>query len=208
MRGLVSFFDFLFPPRPTDLLVRGVTEDALGEKMEPVLYGDGTVTALLPYRDRIVHALIIETKYYGNKTATTLLAHALTEYLLEYLYEETAIEKRAIVLIPLPLSGKRKRERGYNQVEEVLREAAHTLPQVSIDTSLLHRVRHTSTQTSLSREKRRENVADAFTAAPLTPAYLYIVVDDVVTTGATLHEAVKALTTAGATEVRGLALAY
>lgn len=203
MRALL---DLLFPPRDTELLVRTTTPEVLFALVDPVTNENG-VAALLPYRDPLVHALVIETKYYGNKVATELLTGVLSEYLLESLSEETALEKRMVVLVPLPLSGKRRRERGYNQVEQVLGRTATGLG-ARMETNILSRSRHTQPQTRLSREKRRENVSGAFTAVIPDPAYLYIVVDDVRTTGATLREALGALRQAGATHAIGLALAY
>ncbi len=203
MRGLL---DLVFPPRETELLVRSIRPEALASLVNPVTNEAGVV-ALLPYREPLVHALIIETKYHGNTAASSLLASVLSDYLLERMSEETELERRNIALIPLPLSGKRKRERGYNQVEQVLQEAATQLG-AHMETNLLTRTRHTTPQTRLSKEERRTNVTDAFRTTTPDPAYLYIVVDDVLTTGATLAEAVHTLTKAGADRVIAVALAH
>lgn len=202
MRGLL---DVVFPPRETEQMVRSINPEALASLVNPVTNEAG-IAALLPYREPLVHALIIETKYHGNKAASLLLASVLSDYLLERMSEETALERRTIALIPLPLSGKRRRERGYNQVEQVLRKAAEQLGSC-METSLLARTRDTKPQTRLSKEQRRENVVGAFTAGTPDPTYLYIVVDDVLTTGATLGEAIMELRRAGA-HVSGVALAY
>ncbi len=201
--------DALFPPRDTERLVRDIDAMLLAGKAASVAVGDGTITALLPYRDPIVHALIIETKFHGNTTATNLLGSLLAEYLLEQIAEETAIEKQKVALVPVPLSGKRKRERGYNQVEEVCKVAQKMLgSDAVVDRQVLTRARHTLPQTSLKKQEREENLVGAFTAHAPDPAYLYIVIDDVFTTGATLTEATTTLVHAGASRVRAIALAH
>ncbi|MEK9161040.1 MAG: hypothetical protein AAB440_03345 [Patescibacteria group bacterium] len=209
MRALSWVLDALFPPRDTSLLIRRITDDMLAPRMAPVSFNDGTVTALFSYRDPIVHALIIETKYFGSTEAASLLGQQFGEYLLEYLADINAVEKRKIVLVPLPLSQKRKRARGYNQIEQILRVTAPLLQgEVSIESSVLTRTMNTAPQTQLTKVARKENVAGAFTADTPDPQHLYIVVDDVYTTGATLTEALRTLKEAGALHVLGITLAY
>lgn len=209
MRGSSRFFDLLFPPRDTERLVRKIDEEQLAQKLTPIRLPRADMTTLLPYRDEIVHALIIEAKYHGNARATHLLAGILAEYLLEYLSEENALDRTHVVLVPLPLSKRRKQERGYNQVEAVLGKTAVLLGStVEVDTSVLTRVRHTTPQTRLGRRGRETNMEGAFAATRVHPAYLYIVVDDVYTTGATLGEALRTLRGAGACHLRAIALAH
>ena len=103
-------------------------------------------------------------------------------------------------LIPIPLGRQRLRSRGYNQAAMI----AHALGQVwdlPVMEGALRRARETSSQTSLTPEARLANVAGAFAAQPLPAerrsAPAVILVDDVLTTGATLHEAAQALAGAG-----------
>lgn len=202
MRGLLAL---LFPARRSEYAVEEASFEQLAANVAPVVLANN-VLALLPFRDPVVHALIVEMKYYNNRKATEMLARVLADYVLECSSEETALYAQHVHLVPLPLSGKRKRERGYNQAEALCRTAA--LIDVTVDTNVLRRIRHTSTQTSLSKKEREENMEGAFEAVRPDPAHLYIVVDDVVTTGTTLAEAVRALKAAGAIEVRAVALAH
>ena len=74
---------------------------------------------------------------------------------------------------------------------------------------LLERTRDTKPQTSLNREARKRNMQGAFRATePLDPDLAYIILDDVMTTGATLEAACTALTEAGALHVEAIALAH
>lgn len=109
-----------------------------------------------------------------------------------------------ITLIPIPLGAARLRSRGYNQ-SAVLAEALGRRLAVPV-ADVLRRRRETTTQTALTPEARRANLAGAFTAAGPAPEYP-VLVDDVFTTGATLAEAAAALCSAGARRVSGVTFA-
>lgn len=104
------------------------------------------------------------------------------------------------VLVPVPLAPERFRERGYNQSEAIARGMASPA-QLAVSVNLLSRVRNTPTQTQLSPERRRENVTDAFRVDPRAATDYVgctaVLVDDVVTTGATLNACAAALGAAG-----------
>ncbi len=103
-------------------------------------------------------------------------------------------------IVPIPMHAARERRRGANQA----RTLARLLVEAGVGTldDVLLRARKTETQTALDRAARARNVADAFRSRrPADPEAAYLLVDDVVTTGATLASAARALTAAGATRV-------
>ena len=108
-------------------------------------------------------------------------------------------------LIPIPLSRRRQRERGYNQSEHLVRALAEATG-LPVATDVLRRVRETSTQTALAPEERRANIAGAFQCDGLRPG-VPLLVDDVFTTGATLAAAATALAGAGAACVEAITFA-
>lgn len=108
-------------------------------------------------------------------------------------------------LVPIPLGATRLRERGYNQ-SAALAEALGRHFRLPVDGGLLRRRRETTTQTALTPEERRANLAGAF-AANRSVAACPVLVDDVFTTGATLAEAAVALLAAGAPSVSGITFA-
>jgi ComF family protein len=208
LRALLSL---LFPLRDDEKLVQDLTPELVFARAtsKSFTFAKTDVIGLLPYRDTVVAALIKEAKFRKNAKAIELLGTVLADHLLERTAEETAFGQK-IALIPLPLSVTRKKERGYNQTEEVCKAATTKLgDSVTFLPAALMRTRDTLPQTTLSGTARRENMRDAFSAATtLDPVYSYILVDDVVTTGATLSAAIDALRLGGAMHISAIALAH
>jgi len=115
------------------------------------------------------------------------------------------------VLVPIPLYSSKFRKRGYNQAVLLADGLARRFDIPVVD--CLKRVKHTKTQVGLSKDDRKENVAEAFVLkSDVTDSIKQyqnvFLVDDVVTTGATLKEAAKVLKKAGCKSVWGLTLAH
>ena len=209
----MGFFDFLFPPRVDELALRDVSSDDFLAKVAPRLVPatrPGAV-ALLPFNDPSARAAIHEAKYHGSDTAFSYLAAVLADYLRDA-DDLSATRFNLVALVPVPLGKARRKERGFNQVEEVARRAGKEL-NIPVDAALLARTRETVSQVSLLRHAREENMRGAFrvpqgAANRIDPAHAYIVLDDVLTTGATLQAAIDALTDAGASHIIPLALAH
>lgn len=206
---MFRFLDMLFPPRADEAVLRDVSDDDFLSLIAPRLVGvtrPGTVV-LLPFSHPSVRSAIHEAKYHGNDRTFRLLASALIEYLQDADDVHTT-QSHPVVLVPIPLGKNRLAERGFNQAAEIAKRAVKNL-RLSVDTTILERTRETVSQVSLPRDKREENMRGAFGAAhPADPAYTYIVIDDVLTTGATLQAAIDALASAGASHIIPLALAH
>jgi ComF family protein len=114
------------------------------------------------------------------------------------------------VLVAVPLHNARRRDRGYNQAERIAERLAALVAGCRAE-PLLRKQHETVSQTRLGRQERRKNVAGAFVVAEgrtVDPATRYVVIDDVLTTGATLHACAVALRKAGADCVDAAALAH
>ncbi len=208
MRALRLILDLLFPLSHRAVLVEDATLESIGQYARPVRVTDNIV-ALLPYRKPLVRACITAAKFKDNEKAQTFLAGVLVDYLNEWSAANTILDDSPLVLVPVPLSSERRKERGYNQVERIARLAAKKLPHVYLDTDLLVRTCDTLPQTTLSGTERRTNVVGAFgVSSPPDPSHTYIVLDDVSTTGSTLTAAIEALESAGSTTVLGITLAH
>lgn len=100
------------------------------------------------------------------------------------------------VLIPVPLTAKRQHERRYNQSEELCKGIVEVMAQeenthvISIYTDILQRVKFTDSQTSMTREERADNIRGAFklTDDSKVIGKHVVIVDDIITTGATVSE--------------------
>ncbi len=210
MKLLSTLLDLLLPRTGRSMRVSAHAQQLRWALCEEQLCGR-SVTTLLDYRDGAVRDAIQSLKYDGSADAARLLAGVLREFLSEEIADVRLFSAAPIVLVPIPLHPDRERERGFNQIERVLSRLPTTYRDGSTCTIALRslaRTKYARPQTALSREERLSNVAGAFDArgADLAGARV-VLIDDVVTTGATLSEAADELESAGAHAVLPLALA-
>ena len=202
---LYTFFDFLFPPDTDELTLRKVSDAAF---LELYCYGKADeVDTLLPFSASTVRAAIHLAKFRAHVRATellgTVLAHHLARVNVDY------------ISLPIPLSRARARERGYNQVENILHAAfKKRLSTHKRATNVLVRTRHTKPQTTLARKERLTNVVNAFdirdieAARTLLAGKHVLIIDDVTTTGATLKAAKATLLPLQPASITLLSLAH
>jgi competence protein ComFC len=152
---------------------------------------------LTQYKDPFVAELIWALKYHQAKPVAKLFGECLAKHLITY-QENTLV-------IPIPLSFSRHRERGYNQCAEI----AKHLPYTMLEHGLV-RKDSSEHQARLRKNERIKNVQGVF-SVPHPNAIMknrIIVLDDVITTGATLKEARRVLYEAGAQDVMCVAIAH
>ncbi len=109
-------------------------------------------------------------------------------------------------IVPMPLAAQRLRERGFNQALELARVLGRALD-VPVDAISCVKTRETPPQTRLPWKERRKNIRGAFVVQEDLAGEHVLVVDDVLTTGATLHELARNLKQAGAATVTGCVVA-
>ncbi len=139
--------------------------------------------------DRLLPRLKFHNDLAAGRLCGELMASALSD------------APRPDAIIPLPLHRSRLRDRGFDQSRELARPLADALRLPLVDDALL-RVRHTAPQSRLDAAARRRNLRRAFAVRPgvALPTHVALV-DDVMTTGATLHAAADALLRAGVSRV-------
>lgn len=201
MNVLLSFTqkltDTIFPPSPEALLVRHASTSALAAAAVPRIHAD--TTTFLSFHDPLVRAALHEAKFHGNTRAIQLLGHACEDFFSAHTDS---------VIVPIPLSRRRLRERGFNQTTEILKVALHDFEKAH--ENVLARIRHTKPQTELAREDRLANLENAFRVVhpKLVEGASIVLVDDVMTTGATLKAAKSALLQHNPASVTCVALAH
>jgi len=110
------------------------------------------------------------------------------------------------LIVPMPLHPKRLAERGFNQALEIARGVSRRAG-IAVEARGVRRLRYTRPQTELPYEERARNVRGAFACELELPGRHVAVVDDVMTTGATLNELASVLKRAGAASVENLVIA-
>lgn len=163
--------------------------------------------AVFPYRHPAVKDLIWALKYKGDLSAVAVCARALRDDMMELLYDEELFTGFTHpVVVPIPLSARRMRERGYNQSERIAKQLIEEIGDKHIfcDPSLLARTKDGARQAkTTSKTERQKNMAGCFSVpdSSRVRGKHIILIDDVTTTGATLAEARKTLRQAGARRV-------
>lgn len=143
-----------------------------------------------------VDGLVQALKYRGQLAIAPLFGMALAQ----------ALDETPDVLIAMPLSPGRLRERGFNQAHEIARHVAKAC-RLPIEAQACRRISETPPQAALPYKERAKNVRNAFVCDIDLTGRHAAVVDDVMTTGATLNELAKKLKQAGAARVTGLVAA-
>lgn len=146
-----------------------------------------------------VNQLISGFKFGGHRTFGRPLAEMLATELVQ------AQVDRPTCLVPVPMHRQRLRERGFNQAEEIALWLSDRL-KIPVRTELVRRRRETSAQSGLNRRQRLQNLRGAFEVGTDLPDHVAIV-DDVMTTGATVQQMASALRRAGVNRVQVWALA-
>ena len=136
--------------------------------------------------------LVPRFKFHHDLAAGRLMAELLCESLADV--------PRPQALIPIPLHASRLRKRGYDQALELARPLARRLD-LPLLPAALRRIRHTAPQSELDARQRRRNLRAAFQAGAVPLPEHVALVDDVMTTGQTLHAAALALRRAGVARV-------
>ena len=178
------------PRLPRDLCPRCALESPSGALCGRCLadppHFDATIAALaydFP-ADTLVHAL----KFRGELALASLLSRLLDPH----------VQNQSVdCIVPVPLSAARLRQRGYNQTVEIARHLGNP----GLDVSLCQRERDGPPQMELPFKERQRNVRGAFRCTRELAGARVAVVDDVMTTGATLDEIARTLKTSGAARV-------
>ena len=238
--------DILMPKEEKVKFLENLGPDGLFENIpqsENFDFKTDKIKAIFNYKTPLCRQAIWEVKYRANKKLIHDFSLLLYEYILEELSDLRAFHNfKDIILIPIPASPARTREKGFNQCILISRELIkidreRNGDNFSVLENFLLKKEDTVHQARVSnRKKRLENLINTFSVnmdkrlnlrnnslrltrtnhsesfsgvQPLTD-FSFIIIDDVITTGATMNEAFRALHSAGIplSKIRGYALAH
>lgn len=145
----------------------------------------------------IVQKLLHELKYEGNEEVGIIIGRWFGSEL-----KKVGYDKEIDIIVPVPLHISKYRTRGYNQSEVFARGLAEAL-EIEMAPRLIKRIKKTMTQTRKGKVERWENVDNIFKVTDQTNLNnkKVLLVDDVVTTGATLNSCIEALVKSGAQSI-------
>jgi ComF family protein len=191
-----------FCQKPVRVFERGCCQKHRGRALNGLF-------AATSYQNPLVKKLITNFKYepYLKSLAKPLAFLIISHFLLS---ENKLIlkEQENSFLIPVPLRVYKKRNRGFNQSEEITKYLSDFF-KIPYQFNNLIKIKKTQSQVELKREERERNIRGAFKLKnpQLVRGKRIFLVDDVFTTGATMEEAARVLKTAGAREVWGIVVA-
>lgn len=172
------------------------------------------IWAVFDYRDPLIKKAIWELKYHHKRYLGQKLGKLLYESLIEEVSDlKTNVPGRSILVIPVPISIKKKKKRGYNQALTIARgfcRSAH--PQIfELNNNIIFKKIETIPQAKITNRSRRlQNVRGVFGIKnkESVKGRTIIIIDDVTTTGGTINEVIKILKKAGAKKIVGFAIAH
>ncbi|USN87546.1 MAG: ComF family protein [Candidatus Nomurabacteria bacterium] len=176
-----KILDLILPEPKSVLDIKNVSTEQFLQ-----FYDQGTFAnciTLTKYQFPLVKAAITANKFHNHKPAARLLAATLTKYI-------TSLPTKKTILVPIPLSHEREKSRGYNQLTRIVDYCRKG--DLILVKKLLTKTRDTLPQTKLSRQQRLKNLIGAFSYKDSDFKFSgcrVILVDDVITTGATMKSA-------------------
>jgi len=157
------------------------------------------------YEKSVAGKIVEQYKYNFLESAGEILVRLLVKQICQ---QGAAMRFAGAILIPIPLHPRRMAERGYNQAAVIALGLANQFG-CQVDENLLKRIKYTQQQAKLDREERNKNIKEAFAVdARVSVPETVVLVDDVLTTGATFAEVARVLKTAGVKRVICVAVCH
>jgi ComF family protein len=172
------------------------------------------IFGIFDYRDPLIKKVIWKLKYHKRSHIGERLGEILYDEYIEEISDMKEISRGSpILVIPVPLSVRRYRMRGYNQAEKIARGLCNQTKDniLQINTQIIYKNKDTLPQAKLTNRKvRLKNIHDAFSVRnkEKVKGKTIIIVDDVTTTGGTMIEIMKILKKEGAKKIVGFAVAH
>ena len=175
---------------------------------------DKNIIAVFDYRDEIIKKAIWSLKYHHKKYLGKRLGELLYEFLLEDISDlRIEVSGRSIFVIPVPISSKKTKVRGYNQSLSIAKGFSAQVGKNILEIKnkiIFKKIETTSQAKIMTRGERLENIKGVFELKnkEIIKGRTIIIIDDVTTTGGTINEMIKVFKNAGAKNVIGFAIAH
>ncbi|MFA5934460.1 MAG: phosphoribosyltransferase family protein [Candidatus Paceibacterota bacterium] len=209
-----SLFSLILPKEELAVFIENMSEEDIFKEIPQANdTSDKNFKALFQYKNKICRKAIWEIKYCSNKKITQRFSNLLYEFILNEISDEISFSNfNNPLLIPVPISKNNLKERGFNQCELMVKE----IQKIDVDNffefsfNSVFKTKDTLHQSKLkNRTKRLKNLNGCFSVNGNTiKGRNIIIVDDVITTGATMSEISKTLKDAGVKKVIGFALGH
>lgn len=211
------FLQTLFPERCIGCKMRGETlcTDCKNSLSLNLDYINKNTVAFYSYKEPKIKKALWLLKYRGKTKIANILADLLYDNILELLLDKKMMDNFTDpILVSIPVSNKRKRKRGYNQTELIAKYLSQRIKnEVLYIPGVLQKIKHTKRQADIkNRNQRLQNLIGTMVVQKEAKIKIrgrnIIILDDIVTTGATMREARKVLKKAGAKKILMLAVAH
>ena len=209
-----NLVDLLFPKEESVKILEKMEVDEIYNKFPPAKDISTNFKAIFSYKYPLCKTAIWEIKYKANKIILKKFSSILYEILLEEMSDIMLFNGgQKLILIPVPGDKKRLKEKGFNQSALLVQKIFEIDggKNFEIDLNVLEKIKETEHQVKVkNRWKRLENLIGCFAVkdSALIKGKNFIVIDDVITTGATMTETERALKEGGAKNVYGFSIAH
>lgn len=209
-----KFLDILFPQTIPQKILTSITEEDFLKSSAKTTHEDKNIFIIFSYDDNLVRQAIKSLKFKNNRGIAKIFAQLLYDELLENLSDLRVFHNfRQPLLIPIPISKQRLKERGFNQCELIANEMAKidSANSFILEKNILIKTKDSPHQSRIrNKAERLKNLENSFGVKNLEKLKNknIILLDDVTTTGATFREAKKTLKKYGAKKIICVAVAH
>jgi ComF family protein len=214
LRIIEKILSFVFPGSQEVGEMEEMSKEKLFEKIPKATeMPNKKFKALFQYKDKFARRAIWEIKYRGNRKIVEKFSELLYEFIIDEVSDLSSFSNFINpLLVPVPSGKRSSREKGFNQCELITKELIRLDKEKIFDYSYgaVKKIRETKKQSEIkNRSERLKNLSGSFSAnQDYVKGRCIIIIDDVITTSATMTEISKILREAGAKDVVGFAIAH
>ncbi|OGD68809.1 hypothetical protein A3I18_01535 [Candidatus Campbellbacteria bacterium RIFCSPLOWO2_02_FULL_35_11] len=209
----VFLLDILFPRNAIQKELDNISTEEFLKRANKTSHADKNIITIFDYKNKLIREAIWSLKFRRNTRLAKIFAQIIYDEIMEDLSDMETFENfKNPILVPMPISAKRRRERGFNQCELIANELTNLNSEMFVlNKKSLIKIKDTPPQSRMKNKKDRlENLKDCFAVRnkELIKGKNIILLDDVTTTGTTLKEARKVLRRHGAKKIICVTVAH